>query len=94
MRVVQRSVGLQALRAVACGAALLWMGIGAAQAAGAESNAGPSAALSARYALLKDGLGHNQFNRPLHSNRARGKAASAEKYSRWSVTRSPPPAPR
>ena len=73
MIVRQRSSGSRALRAVACCAALLWMGIGAAQAAGAESNAGPSAALGARYALLKDGLGHNQFNRPLHLESSEGK---------------------
>ena len=73
MRVGQRSSGSWALRAVACCAAALWMAMGAAQAAGMESGAGSSAALSARYALLKEGLGRNQFNRPLHLESSEGK---------------------
>jgi hypothetical protein len=64
--VLKRTSGLKALRAVACAAALLCMGTGAARADDAATNSGPAAMLSARYAALKDELSHNQFNRPLH----------------------------
>ena len=53
-------------RAVACAAALLFMGTGAAQADDARTNPGPAATLGARYAALKDELRHNQFHRPLY----------------------------
>jgi hypothetical protein len=53
-------------RAVACTAALLFMGTGNAQADDAGTNPGPAATLSARYAALKDALRHNQFHRPLY----------------------------
>jgi hypothetical protein len=64
--VLKRTSGLKALRAVACAAALLCMGTGAARADDAATNSGPAATLSARYAALKDELSHNQFHRPLH----------------------------
>ncbi len=62
----KRTSELKALRAVACAAALLCIGTGAARADDAATNAGPAATLSARYAVLKDELSHNQFHRPLH----------------------------
>jgi hypothetical protein len=69
---MKRTSGFKALRAVACAAALLFVGTGAARADDAGTNSGPAATLSARYAALKDELSHNQFNRPLHLDSSEG----------------------
>lgn len=61
-----------AVRAVACAAAMLCIGTVAALVDDTATNAGPVATLNARYAVLKDELGHNQFKRPLHLDSSEG----------------------
>jgi hypothetical protein len=68
----KKAGGLKALRAVACAAALLFIGTGAAGTEDAGTNSGSVATLSARYAAVKDELSHNQFHRPLHMDSSEG----------------------
>lgn len=69
---MKRTSGFKALRAVVCAAALLCIGTVAALVDDTATNAGQAATLSARYAVLKDELSHNQFHRPLHMDSSEG----------------------
>lgn len=60
------------LRAVACTAALFCMETATAQIGDASANPGPAAGLSAKYAALKDRLGHTSFRRPLQMESREG----------------------
>ena len=61
----------------ACAVALLLAGAAGARVEDARPALGSAAALSARYAALKDELGNNPFHRPIHLDSTEGKDSVA-----------------